>query len=407
MDENTFSLSIEDAAKLIEEERKNDDSDFTPGGIDIGRTVRVFLREYALSEKPEKLEDVPEVALLHLERVLDTGLKYLSTGEIRKTLLCRVLLQARRAAATGNRPTLLLHDALDGLDASSQNALTSFFAGEAQKANGYKIIMDNARTQHDRAENSACRMQIAKEVQHQVDEAVFDRSEYAAEESESAELVKMCNVNVGWGERRVLRNFSWSVNKGEHWFIQGPNGSGKTTLLELITGDNMQAFSNEVYLFGKKRGSGETLWDIRRKLGIVSYRLHTEYRMVADTPLVEVLVSGFHDSIGLYEQKTDGELAAAHKWLLLEKRFAGREDDAFSSFSYGEQRAALILRAAVKCPPLIILDEPCHALDAEEYALALAVIESVANTGFSTLLHVSHNPSERLPCEKNILRLEL
>ena len=138
------------------------------------------------------------------------------------------------------------------------------------------------------------------------------------------------------------------MNKGEHWLIRGPNGSGKTTFLELITGDNMQVFSNDIKLFGARRGSGETIWDIKRKLGIVSYRLHVEYRMVNSTTLENVIISGFRDSIGLYEAATDVEKAAAKKWLQL-GGFAGREKEAFGSISYGEQRAILILRAAVKC----------------------------------------------------------
>jgi molybdate transport system ATP-binding protein len=199
----------------------------------------------------------------------------------------------------------------------------------------------------------------------------------------------------------VLDRINWTLYEGEHWLIRGPNGAGKTTLLELITGDNMQVFSNEIYLFGKRRGTGETLWDLRKKLGIVSHRLHLEYRMVGGVPLETVLISGFHDSIGLYEAASDAERLAARKWLRL-SRLERRAGEPFSSLSYGEQRAALILRAAVKCPPILILDEPCHALDEQSRRMVLDLLETIAEQRTSTLLHVTHDPTEALPCEKHV-----
>ena len=209
---------------------------------------------------------------------------------------------------------------------------------------------------------------------------------------------------MGWDDHKVLVNLNWEVKKGEHFLVRGPNGSGKTTIMELITGDNMQVFREKVYLFGSRRGSGESIWDIKKHLGIVSYRLHVEYRMVGGTDLQSVIVSGFKDSIGLYEPATDFELAMANAWLKL-AGFAGREKESFGSLSYGEQRASLILRAAVKSPRVLILDEPCHGLDENYRGKILDLLETVAETGTTTLLHVTHEPSEVLACEKNILEL--
>ena len=214
----------------------------------------------------------------------------------------------------------------------------------------------------------------------------------------------MKNVNVGWNDKLVLEDLSWTLHKNEHWLIRGPNGSGKTTFLELITGDNMQVFSNDIKLFGSRRGSGETIWDIKHKLGIVSYRLHVEYRMLGGTSLENVIVSGFRDSIGLYGQATDTEAAAAKQWLET-GGFAGREKESFGNLSYGEQRAVLILRAAVKCPQILILDEPCHGLDESFRQKILDLMEIIAGTGTTTLLHVTHDPTEVLDCEKHILEL--
>ena len=221
---------------------------------------------------------------------------------------------------------------------------------------------------------------------------------------ESDVLVDMNDVNVGWGDHQVLRHLNWTLNRGEHWLIRGPNGSGKTTFMELITGDNMQVFSNDIKIFGARRGSGETIWDIKHRLGIVSYRLHVEYRMLGGTKLRDVIMSGFHDSIGLYEAPSDVEATVAEKWLAL-GGFGGRGDESFGNLSYGEQRAVLILRGAVKCPPIMILDEPCHGLDEQMRTKILDLLELIAASGTTTFLHVTHEPSEVLKCEKHVLEL--
>ena len=218
-------------------------------------------------------------------------------------------------------------------------------------------------------------------------------------------LVEMHNVNVGWGDHAVLRNLNWTLRRGEHWLLRGPNGSGKTTFLELITGDNMQVFSNDIKIFGNRRGSGESIWDIKKRLGIVSYRMHVEYRMLGGTSLLSVIISGLRDSIGLYGgAPTDMEIATAKKWLAL-GGFVGRESESFGSLSYGEQRAVLILRSAVKTPEILILDEPCHGLDEQYREKILQLMELIGNSGTTTMLHVTHDPSEVLECEKHILEL--
>ena len=216
----------------------------------------------------------------------------------------------------------------------------------------------------------------------------------------------MNGVIVQWGEKRVLDNLSWKVEAGEHWLIRGPNGSGKTTLLELITGDNPQVFCNDVRLFGLRRGSGESIWDIKAKLGIVSYRLHIQYRAMNGLGLEEVLISGLRDSIGLYQPAGGTEWALARKWMKL-CGIERLDNSSFGSLSYGEQRAVLIARAAIKGPLLLILDEPCHGLDEEYRERILEILELVAERGTSTLLHVTHDPSEVLACERRILELSI
>jgi molybdate transport system ATP-binding protein len=429
--QDRFLVSLETAAALIQEERRNDQSDFTEGGVDPGRTAGQYIAEVLPGCAPTPAMDA-EVRRWGIEPILGRGLKYLSTGEIKRTLLCRAVL--------GRARLLIIADPFAGLDTQSRRILSDFFescstrapviprlvisldryaevpsvvsrvmefAGGAVTFEGpredyEKLLQDRARQQQGAVE--AARQSFKEEVAA-ITAAAALREGQSQERSPAApvriSLVEFRGVSVGWGGKQVLENVNWQVYAGEHWLIRGPNGAGKTTMLELITGDNMQVFCNEVYLFGRRRGSGETLWDIRKNLGIVSHRLHLEYRMVGGTALEDVLVSGFHDSIGLYEAPTDQEVYAAQKWLAL-GGMQGRGREPFSALSYGEQRAALILRAAVKTAPLLILDEPCHSLDEQSRRMILDLLETLGEQGSSTLLHVTHDPTEELSCEKHI-----
>ncbi|MBQ7158520.1 MAG: ATP-binding cassette domain-containing protein [Treponema sp.] len=448
-DGSTEIVSLERAAALIEEERELDETDYM-NRMDEGRTGRRFIaevlggpdakhRNVPLPAIASRLETLPEVKLCGVEGILERGLRYMSTGEIRRTLLCRALLSKKKL--------LILSDPFAGLDAQSRQILLEFFQ---------TIVGRQLRAG---ADEDTTRIILAMERYTEIPETITHVLEYAdgavsfcgtkadyekllsereaeKQKTRSAEksaltdafnqitldtaalqngagenhiageqtLIQLNKVNVGWDDHMVLRDMDWSVLPNQHWLIRGPNGSGKTTLLELITGDNKQVYSNDVWLFGHKRGTGETIWDIKKHLGIVSYRLHVEYRMVGGTDLLRVIISGFHDSIGLYEPPTDTEIAAAKKWLAL-AGFTGREDESFSSLSYGEQRAILIIRAAVKQPKVLILDEPCHGLDEDYRQKILDLLESIAETKTTTLLHVTHDPSEALPCEKHILEL--
>lgn len=445
--DSTEVVSLEVAARLIQEERELDESEYLEGGVDIGRTGRIFIAEALVgpikkgAQPPEiarRLESFPEIKLCGVEKILDRGLKYMSTGEIRWTLLARALISKKKL--------LILSDPFAGLDAESRTILCDFFntiaskqlSDEKSDATFPRIILvmeryveipaaitdviefadgnirfcgkkadfeqivksraEETEKQHEKERNEF--VEFVKKISAEVDTSLG----VDAADGLPGALIEMNDVNVGWGDNMVLRHLNWTLHKNEHWLIRGPNGSGKTTFLELITGDNMQVFSNDIQLFGKRRGSGETIWDIKHKLGIVSYRLHVEYRMLGGTPLRDVIMSGFHDSIGLYQPPSDVEAPAAEKWLSL-GGFGGRGGEPFGSLSYGEQRAILILRAAVKCPPILILDEPCHGLDEQFRRKILDLLEIIAESRTTTLLHVTHEPSEVLDCERHILEL--
>lgn len=431
-------VSLERAARLIQEERENDESEYVEGGVDIGRTGRVFIAESLcgqikknapLPDEAKTLDNNPAVQLCGIQKILDRGLKYMSTGEIRRTLLARALISGKKL--------LVLSDPFAGLDIESRTILLDFI-NNIQKKQETNVILamerwheipdaithvlefkdkkvnycgnrsDYEKILEERSAKNAETSQQQKQDFSQALETTLKETQVLQNQNDESSaketLIEMNHVNVGWGDHKVLVDLTWKLNQGEHWLIRGPNGSGKTTFLELITGDNKQVYANDVHLFGIKRGSGESIWDIKKQLGICSYRMHVEYRMLGGTSLMNVIVSGFRDSIGLYGAATDVEASAAKHWLKL-GGFEGREEETFGNLSYGEQRAILILRSAVKCPKILILDEPCHGLDEQYRQKILNLMELIGNGGTTTMLHVTHDPTEVLPCEKHILEL--
>lgn len=197
-------------------------------------------------------------------------------------------------------------------------------------------------------------------------------------------------VNITY-DRPILKNFSFNLKQGEHCLITGPNGAGKSTLLSLITGENPLVYQNDVTVFGYKRGSGESIWDIKKNYGLVSANLHLNYRV--SSPTINVILSGFYDSIGLYKQCGDKERSVAMEWLNL----IGLKDKAHTSFkqlSFGQQRLVLIARALVKKPSLLILDEPLQGLDPIARAMVKSYISYFMHHSKTSVLFVSHHKED-------------
>jgi molybdate transport system ATP-binding protein len=205
-------------------------------------------------------------------------------------------------------------------------------------------------------------------------------------------LVRLVGGRVSYGEQVVFDGLDFTVAAGQHTLIEGPNGSGKSTLLEMVTGDHPQAYSNDLHLFGRRRGSGETVWDIKKNIGLVSSRLHRDYRVGGTVE--EVLLSGLYDSIGVYQPPTPTDRARAAAWLTWLELGIG-PGASFRELSFGQQRLVLIARAAIKVPPLVVLDEPTSGLDPENRLRALDLVESLCTQRKSTVLMVTHRADER------------
>ncbi|AXB57322.1 ATP-binding cassette domain-containing protein [Flavobacterium fluviale] len=206
-------------------------------------------------------------------------------------------------------------------------------------------------------------------------------------------LIKLEDVSVSYEERKILNNISWTIKQGEFWQLIGPNGSGKSTILSLITGDNPKGFGQNLFLFGRKKGTGESVWDIKKQIGIFATSM-TDLFQKSHT-LEQMILSGFFDQIGLYTEPTTHQKQIVTQWLeviemghLRKKRFI--------DLSVGQQRVALIVRAVLKHPPLLILDEPVEGLDDENVDLVIQLINTIKQEINVSIIYVSHRIEQGL-----------
>lgn len=206
-------------------------------------------------------------------------------------------------------------------------------------------------------------------------------------------LVKFNKVCVNYRERPILNSISWEIKSGEFWQLIGPNGSGKSTILSMIFGDNPKAYGQDITLFGVKKGSGESIWDIKQKIGYFSSEMLRGFKR--SHAIGNMIVSGFFDTIGLYKTPTNAQIKIAQQWLQVLNMFAIRKQS-FLSLSRGQQRLVLIARAMVKNPPLLILDEPTNGLDDAAAALFCELINKIASETNTAILYVSHRKEANL-----------
>lgn len=215
--------------------------------------------------------------------------------------------------------------------------------------------------------------------------------------------LEMRRVTVRYGKRVVLENIDWKIFRHQHWVVAGPNGAGKSTLMQLVAGDHPQAYANEIYWFGRRRGSGETLWEIKRPIGMISAEFQLRYHRPVSA--FTVVLSGFFDSVGLYRRTNARQREAAQRWMR-QLRIDSLGQRRFDTLSVGEQRRVLLARALVKSPHLLVLDEPCQGLDRSGRADFLKLLdEVVGRNGAVQLLYVTHLPMELPACMTHCLQL--
>ncbi len=357
--------------------------------------------------------DTSYIPIMGIEHLLHESLVQLSNGEHKKVQIARALLHT---------PSILILDQpFAGLDATSRQQLHEILNSLA--AQGLTVILIS--TPH---EMPACITHVL-ELKQNTRHAWWLKNEFISAQKNNSKThllddenhrlllhqlcgnaaspafeyaIRMKDVHVSYGGKFILQHINWEVRKGERWLLHGPNGAGKSTLLSLVTADNPQAYANEVYLFDKRRGSGESIWDIKKHTGFVSPELHACFNQSASC--FETIASGLFDTIGLFRKLNVTDETLCLQWLQLfglEKK----KDHLLRSLPMAEQRLLLLARALIKNPPLLILDEPCQGLDDDQQQTILRWIDEICLAGNKTMVFITHYQNEKPSCIDKMLEL--
>ncbi len=334
-----------------------------------------------------------------IEDLLGKQLVMLSSGELRRLQIVKALMT--------NPRVLIMDNPFIGLDAATRSQLTDLLQRLIAER-GLQLILVVSRREDipnfvtrvvEMKERSSL-TSLEENLVSRCLQAPFLRGR-AGGEAPSA-IISFRDVTLRYGERIIFEHLDWEVQRGERWALHGRNGSGKSALLGLVCGDNPQAYACDINLFGCRRGTGESIWDIKRRIGYVSPEMHRAY--LKDLPAIEIVASGLHDSVGLYVRPRPEQMDTCLQWM----RVFGIEELAqrtFLKLSSGEQRLVLLARAFVKDPELLILDEPLHGLDTERREMVRTIIDEFCSRPEKTLIMVTHYPEELPTCITHHKRL--
>ena len=348
------------------------------------------------------------LAVLGIEHLKNAPLIQLSSGEHKRFQLAKALL---------NPPQILLLDTpYTGLDISGVKELNKILSQLSE--NGTQIILipgtfpiPDFISHVAFIENKKLgffgnkEKFVAKEIKKSENNFIYNSNLLPGsnETSQFETIVEMNNIHLQYGTHTIFTGLNWRINEGEKWLLQGRNGSGKSSLLSMITGDHPQAYSNEIYLFGKRRGSGESIWDIKQKTGFISPELHAFFDK--NLTCFQAIGSGFFDTIGLYKKLSTSQYHIILQWLdFLQVSHVSTKP--LHSISASLQRMILLARALVKNPPLLVLDEPCQGLDEEQTSQFVSLVDTICSNSNKTLIYVSHDERNVPDCIEKVFRLE-
>lgn len=406
-------LSFEHQRRLIaQEDRREAYQDFS-GRLDSGSRVRDFIR-LPRCQAGARCSNVLE--RIQIGPLLDRRIRELSSGELRRFQIGLALSASPRL--------LILDEPFEGLDHVYREELAEIL-NELMSPERAVVLVTHRRSEIPANATHVIGVKMGRVVfqgrredlldAQRMDDlyASFPASSFSAipvaaqgqvrpAGGSSEVLVELRNVTVRHRGGLVFEPLSWTVKSGQHWAVCGRNGSGKSTLLGIVVGDHPQAYANSVRVFGELRGGGGSIREIKAGIGLISAELQVRYRK--DVTAVDVVLSGFFDSVGLYRKASPNQQAAAVAWLesLGLQMQAGKR---FNHLSQGEQRMVLLARAMVKLPRLLVLDEPCQGLDAGNRRLILKALDRIAAAGSTTILFVSHHTDEIPACITHYLLL--
>ncbi|MEP6683661.1 MAG: ATP-binding cassette domain-containing protein [Parafilimonas sp.] len=339
---------------------------------------------------------------LNLSHRKNDSLLHLSSGEHKRFQLIKAFLQ--------DADVYILDSPFIGLDVNSRKNLSEIINKKAASST-IIIIADvedapSCVTYVAELENGKLKIFISKESYQPIANSQQPTVNSIHQQKNIDEFdiaVRLENVSVAYGDKKIITNINWQINRGEKWLLKGVNGAGKSTLISLITGDHPQAYANKIILFDKQRGSGESIWDIKRRIGFVSPELHWYFDKT--NSVYNTIASGFFDTIGVYKKLSEEQHASVQQWLSF-LNLESKSQQSLFNLSTSQQRLALLARALVKDPSLLILDEPCQGLDERQTKDFVALVDALCNQSNKTLIYVSHYENEIPKCINNILILE-
>jgi molybdate transport system ATP-binding protein len=402
-------VSFELQKQLCDRDQRLDISEFSAAAFDPGTTARQAI----LQGRPAPDDMQQQCRRYRLEALLETGIRYLSSGEMRKVLLLRGLLPQPQL--------LILDDPLEGLDrvarpelarmledamdAGQQVLLLTRHKRNLPRAISHILLLDNLRkvASGPRTGIMATRQwaDLFPPLPALPDTLPPPAAGHAVYQPDPAlDPIAGHQLTATYQGKTVLQGVDLVLRRGEHLAIRGPNGCGKTTLLNLICGENHKAYGQQLRLYGRLRGSGETLWQVKALFGVVSNQFQAGY--VRGWNAMQVVVSGFYHSVGLYRDAGASERRAALAWLQA-LHLDDRATQAFSTLSYGQQRLVLVARAMVTHPPILVLDEPCTGLDDYNRVCVLRLLDFIAANSSTQILYVSHLAAEIPSCVNRVL----
>lgn len=355
------------------------------------------------ADTPERREMRERLyTMFNLDLLLDKYIILLSSGELRKFQLTKMLLCNPKVLIMENPFIGLdidarqqLNDLIDDLIANTDImvvlALSKVDDIPASMTHVVRVDSMEVSPKQPIGEYMATMPQRPAHVLTEEKQKAILNLPQNSSDYNSDEIIDFSNVCIRYGNRTILKDLNWKVSNGQRWALSGENGAGKSTLLSLVCADNPQSYACNISLFGQKRGTGESIWEIKKHIGYVSPEMHRSY--MKDLPVVEIVASGFSDKQGLYTKACEENIKTCRFWLNI-FGIGHLADKTFLKLSSGEQRLCLLARAFVKDPELLILDEPMHGLDLTNRQMAKEIIETFCRRQNKTLIMVTHYKEE-------------